>query len=599
MAKEYVKQAVSSDGTRTISAQRGFSWQRFLFQWEWMLVLMLILVNVFNISASPYYAHAKSILNATRDFLDKAIVVFPMAFVLMLGEIDISVASIMALSATIMGVAFDAGVPMIEAIGLALVTGTVCGLINGIILVKFPELSSMIVTLATSVLAANEDVTLVKVKDNVCTIKLGEDGEVIKQLISVDNEKKEVTLQIDVKNLKSKEEETKPTEMFLVIDDSKSMSDNTLTSGKTRKEAVFTAAKTLAEQILKEQPSTKIGVVSFSSNSEISKEGTLEDAKLIIEPSNKIDEITSAIDNIQTTGGRTNIDAGLQTAKAHFSTETTLNKYLILLTDGVPNNSVGTSLTYSGNTAKNTKATLKSIQDSGINIITVMTGVNSTYQPDPDGTSSAEAAGKTYKDLAEEIFGTQESPTYGKFYYVLDESVENTITKDVYQDVSVVIENEIKDITVVDYFPLNIVENYDFEIFEEANIGTVTPTVDTKNNSITWKITTLKAGETASFKYKLKLKEKFNEKIINVETPTNQKVDVEYTGTDGTNKKATSDVTPSIMLKKDVTPEPKPEEPKDNSIAPNPIPQTGDNLAFVVLGMVVLAVGIVIYIKKR
>ena len=28
----------------------------------------------------------------------------------------------------------------------------------------------MIVTLATSVLAANEDVTLVKVKDNVCTI---------------------------------------------------------------------------------------------------------------------------------------------------------------------------------------------------------------------------------------------------------------------------------------------------------------------------------------------------------------------------------------------------------------------------------------------
>ena len=31
MAKEYVKQAVSSDGTRTISAQRGFSWQRFLF----------------------------------------------------------------------------------------------------------------------------------------------------------------------------------------------------------------------------------------------------------------------------------------------------------------------------------------------------------------------------------------------------------------------------------------------------------------------------------------------------------------------------------------------------------------------------------------
>ena len=61
MAKEYVKQAVSSDGTRTISAQRGFSWQRFLFQWEWMLVLMLILLHIFNLSASPYDALANSI----------------------------------------------------------------------------------------------------------------------------------------------------------------------------------------------------------------------------------------------------------------------------------------------------------------------------------------------------------------------------------------------------------------------------------------------------------------------------------------------------------------------------------------------------------
>ena len=40
MAKEYVKQAVSSDGTRTISAQRGFSWQRFLFQDFYLLFLL-------------------------------------------------------------------------------------------------------------------------------------------------------------------------------------------------------------------------------------------------------------------------------------------------------------------------------------------------------------------------------------------------------------------------------------------------------------------------------------------------------------------------------------------------------------------------------
>ena len=50
----------------------------------------------------------------------------------------------------------------------------------------------MSVIMTTFVYAANEDVTLEKVKDNVCTIKLGEDGEVIKKLLSVDNEKKEI-----------------------------------------------------------------------------------------------------------------------------------------------------------------------------------------------------------------------------------------------------------------------------------------------------------------------------------------------------------------------------------------------------------------------
>lgn len=263
-----------------------------------------------------------------------------------------------------------------------------------IILLGLTIILIMSTIITTFVYAANEDVTLEKVKDNVCTIKLGEDGEVIKQLLTVDNENKEATLQIDVKNLKSEDEAIKPTEIFLVIDNSKSMSDNTLADGRTRKEAVFTAAKSLTDKIIQEQPTTKIGIVSFSSNSDTTKEGTLEDANLVIMPTNNATDITTAIDGIATTGVRTNIDAGLQIAKTNFSTDEGVNRHLILLTDGVPNNSVGTSMAYSGATATNTKATLKSIVDSNINIITVMTGVDSTYQPDPDGNLSAEAAGK-------------------------------------------------------------------------------------------------------------------------------------------------------------------------------------------------------------
>ncbi len=152
MAEKFDKQKIQSDGTRIISAEREFSIKRFFLQWEWLLFALLIAVNIFNVLASPNYGNIRIILNATRDFLDKAIVVFPMSLVLMLGEIDISVASVMALSATLTGVSYSAGLPMIAAILIGLLVGTVCGFINGFILIKFPELSSMIVTLATQII---------------------------------------------------------------------------------------------------------------------------------------------------------------------------------------------------------------------------------------------------------------------------------------------------------------------------------------------------------------------------------------------------------------------------------------------------------------
>lgn len=455
----------------------------------------------------------------------------------------------------------------------------------------------LIMLMTTVAFAANEDVTLSKVSDTICDIKMGEDGELIKKLISVDNPKKEIVLKIDVTNKKSVEETIEPSEIFLIIDNSKSMSDNKLEDGTTRKQAVFTAAIDLAEKILTEQPSTKIGVVSFSTNSEISKEGTLEDASLVIKPSSDIDTIKTAINGIQTTGVRTDIDAGIQVAKANVSADTTLNKYFVLLTDGVPNTAVGgPTSTYGGEVTTKTKATLSTLKTAEIKLVTVMTGVNSSYQPDPTGAVSSDAAGKTYKDLAEAIFGTQETPNYGKFYYVTDANVTNTITKNVYSDVRKVKKNEIKNISVIDYFPANIIENYDFEIIEKANVGEVTATVNKENNSITWNIETLEAGKTASFKYKLTLKEKFNKNILNVVTPTNEKVDVKYTDTDGKDQTETSKDSPSVKLTKETK---KPENTVDNTVAPDKIPQTGDKIPYIFTAIFAIIIGFMIYFSKN
>ncbi len=138
---------------RIISAEVKFSWKKFFLQWEWFLVILFIGINIMNANLSPYYMNADGLLNATSSFLEKAFIALPMAFILVLGEIDISVASTVALSSVIMAVSYnDLGIPMELAILICLGTGTLCGFINGFILTKYKELAPMIVTLGTQIL---------------------------------------------------------------------------------------------------------------------------------------------------------------------------------------------------------------------------------------------------------------------------------------------------------------------------------------------------------------------------------------------------------------------------------------------------------------
>lgn len=137
---------------RIISIERTWSWKRFFLQWEWLLVLIFIAVNIVNGSLSPYYLSVGTFLTAPMSFLDIAFLVLPMTFVIILGNIDISVGSTVALSAVVMAVSFNAGLPMVLAVVLCLAVATACGLLNGILMVAFKELSSVIITLATMII---------------------------------------------------------------------------------------------------------------------------------------------------------------------------------------------------------------------------------------------------------------------------------------------------------------------------------------------------------------------------------------------------------------------------------------------------------------
>jgi rhamnose transport system permease protein len=137
---------------RSIRIDRPWSWRTFFLQWEWLLVLIFIVVNVVNSTLSPYYFTADTFLSTPMSFLDKAFLVLPMTMVIILGNIDISVGSTVALSAVVMAVSFNAGLPMPLAVLVCLAVATACGLINGVLMTRFKELSSVIVTLATMII---------------------------------------------------------------------------------------------------------------------------------------------------------------------------------------------------------------------------------------------------------------------------------------------------------------------------------------------------------------------------------------------------------------------------------------------------------------
>jgi rhamnose transport system permease protein len=144
--------AQPQDALRQIQDTVVFDPKRFFLRWEWLLVALLLAVNIINSNLSPNYLVLSNIMDAIRIYADKMILIFPMMMIILIGDIDISVASTMALSGVLMGVSHSAGLPMPLAMVLALLTGAVCGTINGLILAKYQELAAMIVTLSTMII---------------------------------------------------------------------------------------------------------------------------------------------------------------------------------------------------------------------------------------------------------------------------------------------------------------------------------------------------------------------------------------------------------------------------------------------------------------
>lgn len=120
---------------------------RRLLSWEGLLLAILALVVVVNANLAPAYLSLNNQINLFQLSIEKIIVALVMAFIIINGEIDLSVASVMGLAACIVAVLFDRGVPMEVAIVAALLAGALCGAFNGF-WVAYIGLPSLAVTLA-------------------------------------------------------------------------------------------------------------------------------------------------------------------------------------------------------------------------------------------------------------------------------------------------------------------------------------------------------------------------------------------------------------------------------------------------------------------
>ena len=437
-------------------------------------------------------------------------------------------------------------------------------------------------------------------------------GFIEKSIINSNPEKGEVDIQLKLSNISKAVEDANngDTEVFLVVDNSPSM-DFVTTSGKTRKEIVLNSAIQLVESIYKFSSNVKVGLIDFHGKYFI-ESASIYNATVRQRLTDDKDTMMSAITKQleRNTAGGTNIDAGLQTAKKNFS-KTATNKIIILLTDGIPNadcqgNDSGNNVTSEDaiKVQNNTKETIASLKNDGIYTITMLTGLSAEDgNTDKNGTVyNEENTIEENLQAVENVFGTESNPTADKFYFVSSANVDTVINKNILKDVSTKVQNSINNVKIVDYFPQDITDNFEFSYVGIPSTGTTTDKIDTQNKTITWDIGALKGNEVATLTYKLKLKDMNNSTLLEKVISTNEKVVLTYKDVEDKDYTVVLDSSPKVKL---TTPKESDgsggtlKTGSDPTVANTILPNTGTKIIIVAIVLAIVGIGTIGFIKLR
>jgi rhamnose transport system permease protein len=139
---------VNTPPSRHIPDKLSTPFRRLLASWEVLLLGVAIAIFIANSLASPHFLDPWNLSDATYNFTEKATIAFAMTLLIISGEIDLSVAAIIALASTAMGAAAQAGFGTPALVGVGLGVGLLCGAFNGLLVARI-GLPSIVVTIGT------------------------------------------------------------------------------------------------------------------------------------------------------------------------------------------------------------------------------------------------------------------------------------------------------------------------------------------------------------------------------------------------------------------------------------------------------------------
>jgi rhamnose transport system permease protein len=121
---------------------------RAALRWETGLAVVVVLILIIGSAASPQFLTGNNLFNLGLSNGEIAIMTLPMTLIIISGEIDLSVASILGMASALLGVLWSKGLPMPAIFVIVAIVGLAAGAVNGLLVTRL-GLPSLAVTIGT------------------------------------------------------------------------------------------------------------------------------------------------------------------------------------------------------------------------------------------------------------------------------------------------------------------------------------------------------------------------------------------------------------------------------------------------------------------